>query len=70
MDIPNINFSEYKKERKCYNFAFAELTHSHPLQSHRHDFYQILLLEEGSATHTIDFKPKIEPPRQDRKSVV
>ncbi len=56
MDIPNINFSEYKKERKCYNFAFAEMNHDHPLQSHRHDFYQILLLEQGSATHTIDFE--------------
>ena len=56
MDIPNINFSEYKKERKCYNFAFAEISHDHPLQSHRHDFYQILLLEQGSATHTVDFE--------------
>ena len=56
MDIPNINFSEYKKERKCYNFAFAEISHDHPLQSHRHDFYQILLLEKGSATHTVDFE--------------
>ena len=56
MDIPSINFSEYKQERKCYNFAFAEVSHEHPIQSHRHDFYQILLLEKGSATHTIDFE--------------
>lgn len=55
MDIPNIKFDEYNKERKCYNFAFSEVTHDHPLHSHRHDFYQILLLEKGSATHTIDF---------------
>lgn len=56
MDIPNINFSEYASNRKCYNFAFEKVSHSHPLESHRHDFYQILLLEEGSAVHTIDFE--------------
>lgn len=56
MEIPNIKFNEYNKERKCYNFAFAEISHDHPLHSHRHDFYQILLLEKGSATHTIDFE--------------
>ena len=56
MDILNLNFSEYKKERKCYNFALDEVSHVHPLQTHRHDFYQILLLEKGSATHTIDFE--------------
>ena len=55
MDIPNIKFNEYNKERKCYNFAFAEVSHDHPLHSHRHDFYQILLLKKGTATHTIDF---------------
>lgn len=55
MDIPNINFAEYESDRKCINFAFAEISHLHPLHSHRHDFYQILLLEKGSAVHTIDF---------------
>lgn len=56
MDIPNLNFAEYEADRKCYNFAFAEVSNIQPLESHRHNFYQILLLEEGSATHTIDFE--------------
>lgn len=55
MHIPNINFAEYESDRKCINFAFAKVSHTHPLHSHRHDFYQILLLERGSAVHTIDF---------------
>ena len=56
MNIPNILFSEYEPERKCINFAFSELPNTHPMKSHRHDFYQILLLEKGSAVHTIDFE--------------
>ena len=56
MNIPNILFSEYDPERKCINFAFSKLPNTHPMNSHRHDFYQILLLEEGSAVHTIDFE--------------
>ncbi len=57
MKIPIILFSEYESKRKCINFAFSDLPNNiHPTGFHRHDFYQILLLEKGSAVHTIDFE--------------
>ena len=55
MKVPNILFSEYESAKKCINFAFLKIPSEHPIKSHRHDFFQILLLEQGSAVHTIDF---------------
>lgn len=57
MEHYNQQLSSYTKESKCMNFFFHTLLGENALKGvHRHDFYQIILLEKGTANHVIDFE--------------
>ena len=56
MEHYNQQLSSYTKNTKCMNFFIHDLTGENALKGvHRHDFYQIILLEKGTASHIIDF---------------
>lgn len=59
MNLQTIHLTDLLDGKKCVNFAvdhFPEVEYVHPEESHRHDYYQIILLEKGSFIHTVDFR--------------
>lgn len=56
--LPILQLTHLLNGEKCMNFGidcFPESTYVHPTELHRHDFYQIIILTQGSVVHTIDF---------------
>ena len=63
MEHLNQLLSTYTANAKCMNFYIHTLTPENVQKGlHRHDFFQMILLEEGTITHFVDFsKYKMEP---------
>ena len=59
-NIPLYTLDSYFKaaNKPCIAFNMEQLIHQSPNDetiAHRHDYYQIIILEKGSATHKIEF---------------
>lgn len=59
-NIPLYTLESYFKaaNKPCIAFNMEQVTHDFPNNEtipHRHDYYQIIILEKGSATHNIEF---------------
>ena len=63
-NVPVNNLQAYTKDQSAFNIE--ELNFTSPYNTdllHRHDFYQIIILESGSGFHFIDFEKKeLNPP--------
>ncbi len=57
------HLADYTREAYCMNFFVHRLRGGEEVgEVHRHDFFQIILLEEGRARHMVDFRTQeMEP---------